>query len=125
LFETPVVHFFVRAFCGEGVDEFLAHITTVEAALGLESDYKKRGATKRLANRVTSLLGAETDGDNYEKLFGIRSIYLHGRRMQHISGDDRLLARRLARRVVNALIDAALKMPPSQTREEFLTVLAK
>ena len=35
LFETPVTHFLVRAFLAEGVDEFLAHLTTVEAALGL------------------------------------------------------------------------------------------
>jgi hypothetical protein len=42
LFETPIVHFLVRAFLAEGVDEFLAHITTIEAALGLRADYQKR-----------------------------------------------------------------------------------
>jgi hypothetical protein len=41
LFETPIAHFLVRAFLAEGVDEFLAHITTIEAALGLRSDYQK------------------------------------------------------------------------------------
>ena len=35
LFETPIAHFLVRAVLAEGVDEFLAHITTIEAALGL------------------------------------------------------------------------------------------
>jgi hypothetical protein len=28
LFETPVAHFFVRAFLSEGIDEFLAHLTS-------------------------------------------------------------------------------------------------
>jgi hypothetical protein len=39
LFDTPIAHFLVRAFMADGVDEFLGHITTVEAALGLRSDY--------------------------------------------------------------------------------------
>jgi hypothetical protein len=41
LFETPVVHFVVRAFLADGVDEMLAHLTAIEAALGLQADYKK------------------------------------------------------------------------------------
>ncbi|MEK9285316.1 hypothetical protein MTR72_37880 [Bradyrhizobium sp. ISRA442] len=41
LFETPIAHFLVRAFLAEDVDEFLAHITTIEAALGLRADYDK------------------------------------------------------------------------------------
>lgn len=35
LFATPVAHFLVRAFLDDGIDEFLAHITTLEAALGV------------------------------------------------------------------------------------------
>jgi hypothetical protein len=118
LFETPIAHFFVRAFCAEGVDEFLAHITTIEAALGLQSDFP--GATKRMVKRVTTLLGASVDGSDYRHLFDLRSRYLHGRPMDEIAGKDRLLARRLARRVVNEVVSAALKMPKSQSREEYL-----
>jgi hypothetical protein len=66
LFETPIAHFLVRAFLAEGVDEFLAHITTIEAALGLRSDYQKsfriapdrhKGmrATDRMRGRVAGL----------------------------------------------------------------------
>jgi hypothetical protein len=99
----------VRAFCVEGVDEFLAHITTIEAALGLQSDFP--GATRRMVKRVTTLLGALTDGDSYRHLFDLRSCYLHGRPMDEIPTKDRLLAHRLARRVVNGIADAALKMP--------------
>jgi hypothetical protein len=40
LFEPPVVHFLVRAFLADGVDEVMAHMTAIEAALGLESDHK-------------------------------------------------------------------------------------
>jgi hypothetical protein len=123
LFERPIAHFLVRAFCTEGVDEFLAHITTIEAALGLRSDYDKPGATRRMAKRVSTLLGASTDGDAYKHLFDLRSNYLHGRPMGDIQGEDRLLARRLARSVVNEVVGAALKIPRSQSREKYLTSL--
>src|SRR5271167_6914 len=33
LFETSVKHFFVKAFLERPLDEFLAHLTTIEAAL--------------------------------------------------------------------------------------------
>lgn len=39
LFETPVVHFLVRAFLADGIDEVMAHMTAIEAALGLEMDH--------------------------------------------------------------------------------------
>ena len=45
--------------------------------------------------------------------------------MNEIAGSDRLLARRLARRVVNEIVSAALKMPKSQSREEYLTSLGR
>jgi hypothetical protein len=57
LFETTIEHFFVRAFLEDPLDEFLAHITTIEAALGLKSDYP--GATKPVATRVSALLQGE------------------------------------------------------------------
>lgn len=44
LFETPVAHFLVRAFLADGIDEFLAHITAIEAALGTVGDYPPRSA---------------------------------------------------------------------------------
>jgi hypothetical protein len=131
LFETPVQHFFTKAFLEQDpLDEFLAHVTTIEAALGLESDYPKKGqakqgasrrkgATKLLASRVSALLGA-SGGKDYEELFNIRSKYLHGREMGAIPGKSRLLARQLARKVVNALVEAAFDPACPQSREDYL-----
>ncbi|CAN7606114.1 hypothetical protein LJR220_005571 [Bradyrhizobium sp. LjRoot220] len=130
LFETPVAHFFVRAFLSEGVDEMLAHITTIEAALGLHADYnpkarvtpdrnKGMGATKRMRSRVAGLLGDRRFADEYEALFNIRSAYLHGRNMQSISTRERVLARSLARQVVEALILAA-QANPVVSREAYI-----
>jgi hypothetical protein len=131
LFETPIAHFLVRAFLADGVDEFLAHITTIEAALGLESDYRGKvppqagkrrrlRATDRMAARVSALLGAKADGEDYGRLFNLRSAYLHGRTMNAIPGKERIVARRLARRVVDALVKAALTAPGLQDRETYL-----
>jgi len=92
LFDTLIAHFFVRAFLAEPIDEFLSHIITIEAALGLQSDYggkampkvggrRQLGATGLMAARVSALLGARTDGEDYRRLFGIRSAFVHGRTM--------------------------------------------
>lgn len=132
LFETPVLHFLVRAFQATGIDEFLAFITVVEAALGLQSDYAKGaspkpypdiGGTKRMAARVSALLGSKADGKIYSDLFNIRSAFLHGRQMNFISTADRVRARSLARRVANALIEIALRTSAPASREEFATYL--
>jgi hypothetical protein len=118
----------VRAFLAEPLDEFLAHITTIEAALGLRDDYPYSGrprighrnitATKRLKARVSALLGAEA-GAEYDLLFNLRCEYLHGRPMGAISGKQRLTARTLARKVVNELI-AAVAGPSSLSRHDYL-----
>jgi hypothetical protein len=130
LFETPIVHFLVRAFLAEGVDEFLAHITTIEAALGLRADYQKQfrvapdrhkgmRATNRMRGRVAGLLGGRPDADQYEHLFEVRSAFLHGRTMTAISTKERVMARSLARRTVEALI-LATRVGPITSREDFL-----
>jgi hypothetical protein len=65
LFETPIAHFLVRAFLADGMDEVMAHMTAVEAALGLEMDHKKWmrpkpdphkkvSATDRVAARIAA-----------------------------------------------------------------------
>lgn len=133
LFETPVTHFLVRAFLAEGVDEFLAHITTIEAALGLRADYQKNfrvapdrhkrlRATDKMRGRVAGLLGDRRYADQYERLFDVRSAFLHGRAMTAISTKERVLARSLARQVVEALI-LSTQAGPISSREDFLDVL--
>jgi len=130
LFETPITHFLVRAFLAEGVDEFLAHITTIEAALGLRADYQKNfrvapdrhkgmSPTKRMRGRVAGLLGDRRYADQYERLFDVRSAFLHGRAMTASSTTERVMARSLAREVVEALI-LATQAGPILSREDFL-----
>lgn len=130
LFETPIVHFLVRGFLADGIDEFLAHITTIEAALGLRADYdanfrvspdryKKMKAGKRMRARVAGLLGGRSFADQYEQLFNIRSAFLHGRAMNHISTQERVMARSLARQVVMGIV-LATGAGPITSREDFL-----
>jgi hypothetical protein len=115
LCKRPFRHFLVRAFVNEGVDEFLSHITTIEAALGSPQDReskprlpgKRQGATDRLSWRITGLLKDDAAGKRYRQLFADRSAFLHGREMGVISSASRLDARRIARRCVSALIEAA------------------
>lgn len=129
LFDRPVAHFFVRGFRSDGIDEFLAHISTIEAALGMPLDHDQRarrkikgrnpGATHRVTLRIAGLLGDWSFGDAYSKLFGLRSDFLHGKSMADISGNDRRNARELARKVVCALIGAA-SSDPMVNREQLL-----
>jgi hypothetical protein len=130
LFETPISHFVVRAFLAEGIDEFLAHITTIEAALGLHADYqknfrvapdrhKKLRATDKMRGRIAGLLGDRRYADQYEQLFNVRSAFLHGRAMAAVSTEERVMARSLARNVVEKLIFATQHGPIS-SREDFL-----
>jgi hypothetical protein len=138
LFETPIDHFFVHAFLSEPLDEFLAHVTTIEAALGLSTDYGGKSKSKskpkiagvrnlsptyRVGTRVAALLGAKVYGDEYVRLFDHRSDFLHGRRMGSIPSDDRIAARALARKVVKALVAAALSSQQPQSRETYLDSL--
>ncbi|MGO6744389.1 hypothetical protein ACCS93_18205 [Rhizobium ruizarguesonis] len=132
LFQRPVSHFFIRGFQADGIDEFLAHISTIEAALGapIDHDARKRlkigggnpGATFRVCLRISGLLNDATAGASYSKLFGLRSDFLHGKSMRDISGVERRSARELARKVVCALIGAAASSP-TVDREQFLAAM--
>ena len=57
--------------------------------------------------------------DQYEQVFEVRSAFLHGRAMTAISTKERVLARSLARQVVEALI-LATRVGPILSREDFL-----
>jgi len=131
LFQAPISHFFIRAFATDGVDSFLAHIMVLEAALGLHDDHsssKRRtlpgrgnpGATFRVATRLSALLGTKAAGENFHRLFDLRSSYLHGRQVDPISTEDRILARRLARQTIKALCKLALAEPMLQSRDDYL-----
>ncbi|WP_448662848.1 hypothetical protein ACG3SL_19765 [Sphingomonas sp. CJ20] len=133
LFETPVKHFLVRAAFSEGMDQIMAHMTTIEAALGLRSDFSQAGRPKgtrmapsdRQARRVEVLLADPKAGADYAALFETRSAFVHGRAIQGlVPSKDRNLARRLARRVTVALIDAANGPAGQMARADFLNGLA-
>jgi hypothetical protein len=77
-----------------------------------------------MVDRVSTLLGADSEGKAYCHLFNLRSTFLHGRKMDTaIPGAERLMARRLARQVVNALVKAALGPPCPESRERYLNGL--
>jgi len=125
LFETPVVHFLVRAFLANGIDEFMAHLTVIEAAFGIhgkpKSNLPKKVGLKPseyVAFRLSEALGEDVTRD-YGELFDLRSRFVHGRAgLEPISLQKRILARRLARRASCSLVFLALKS--SQKREEIL-----
>jgi len=133
LFETPIAHFLVRAFLADGMDEVMAHMTAIEAAMGLEMDHKKwmrpkpdrhkgRSATDRVAARIAALLNDPNCVRDYRHLFELRSTFVHGRAgIQKVSTAERVMARSLARGVARGLVGAAAS--PSRPREDVLADL--
>jgi hypothetical protein len=129
LLNTLVVHFLVRAFSSDGIDEFLGHVITVEAALGMARDHDRRsrpknggkdiGATERVARRIATLTGVTAKADDFNRLFKLRSDFVHGKQVGLISPSERITARTLACEVVNKLVDAAVANP-SMGREQYL-----
>jgi len=129
IFGGPVMHFLVRGFLSNGIDEFLAHIMTIEAGLGSEIDHNSKnrprikgsnqGSTIRVATRLSALLGNKSYGDDFQHLFKVRSKYVHGRTMTSIASADRVSARSLARKAAAKLIVTAASQP-TLTRDAFL-----
>ncbi|AVH45555.1 hypothetical protein [Agrobacterium tumefaciens] len=133
LFETPIVHFIVRAFLADGMDEIMAHMTAIEAGLGLEMDHRRGLRPKpdahrnvspsdRAAARLAALLNDANAATAYRELFELRSSYVHGRAgLAKIPTPLRLNARRLARKMAESLV----AQPPMQpaTRVQVLSNL--
>lgn len=79
LFAGPILHFLIRAFASDGIDELLAQITVIEAALGMPIDHDARhrprqpgnknpGATARVASRLSALLKDLSASELYRAL---------------------------------------------------------
>ncbi|MBN7807758.1 MULTISPECIES: hypothetical protein [Agrobacterium] len=128
LFETPVAHFLVRGFLADGMDEVMAHMTAIEAAVGLGMDHKKglrpkpdphkkvSSATERVAARVAAVLKDGASVQAYRDLFELRSTFVHGRAgLQKVSTAQRVMARSLARGVARGLVSVALQGARSRT----------
>lgn len=133
IFNPLVMHFLVRAFTSDGIDEFLGHVTTVEAALGMSSDFgvgtprpligkKNPGATVRVKRRIAALTGDSANADVFEGIFNLRSTFIHGRKMDELSSARRVQARVLARNVVECLIQAT-QARAAADRDAYLTSL--
>lgn len=129
LFSTPVRHFLVRGYFSEGMDEVIAHMTMVEAALGMKADFEgkspagvtKMKVTKRMIKRVEALTGNPQLAADYAALFELRSTFIHGRSIHaKVTSNERTRARRVARTVASALVDAALGPGGQVPREDFL-----
>lgn len=132
LFDAPVTHFLNRGMLTSGIDEFMAHVVTLESALGTETDHKKRSKladgsnpspNARVAIRLANLLDDAVAGWMCAELFQSRNTYIHGRAMAGISGEDRRRARVLARLATVRLIDIASGPAPLADREFFLHAL--
>ena len=148
----PVAHFLVRAFLADGIDEFLAHITAIEAALALPRDHHRApgkskrqafqkanpgqpvpwrpkladdcdpGTTARLNLRIAALLGSGVRKNEFLALYKSRSDFIHGATMPDIPVSQRLAARRLARNVAAELVNQAC-ISACVDRVEFLSSL--
>ncbi|MEX5571524.1 hypothetical protein Q1J52_01150 [Pseudomonas lijiangensis] len=131
LLKPPIMHFLVRAFLSDGIDEFMAHMTTIEAALGLHADHDRKArslhhpgwwATRRVGARVASILNDASAAGLYTELFDLRSAFIHGREsMEKISTLKRVEARRLAAAIAAAIVHCASQA--TQPRESFLREL--
>jgi hypothetical protein len=106
------------------MDEVMAHMTAIEAAVGLEIDHKEwlrpkpdphksvSSATDRVAARVAAVMSDRACVQAYEDLFDLRSTFVHGRAgLQKVSTKQRVMARSLARGVARGLVDLALSGP--------------
>lgn len=153
LAQRPVLHFVIRGFFGEGIDEFLAHITAVEAALALPRDHyrepgksKRRtreqappgqpvpwrpkrpdgsdpGATERLNSRIVALLGPGTGKNEFSDLYGKRSDFIHGKSMPTGIPAEQRFAARRLARKVVMEIVCRAADNPSIDRDVFLSSL--
>jgi hypothetical protein len=133
LFETPIAHFVVRAFLADGMDEVMAHMTAIEAAMGLEMDHLRgmrprpdphagRSPSDRVAARIAAILHDSTSVKTYRDLFRLRSQFVHGRAgLQKVSTQERISARRLARGIARGLVGLAAQA--RRPRDEILSDL--
>jgi hypothetical protein len=153
LAQRPVSHFVTRGFFAEGIDEFLAHITAVEAALALPRDHYREpgkskrqtreqahpgqpvpwrpklsdgsdpGATDRLNLRIAALLGSGTSQHEFSALYSERSDFIHGASMPAGIPVRQRLAARRLARNVVAEIVSRAGRDAGIDRDTFLSSL--
>jgi len=136
LFSKPIKHFFIRFFMSEGVDQLLALLTAIEAALALEMDlntnwkkenlinHKNTNATRLISIRLNNLLGGEEHGKTFAEMYKLRNKYIHGHMTDEpISNQQMGNLYGVARKMILKLIDLSHEKR-HLTREEILISLS-
>jgi hypothetical protein len=81
-FNRLVEHFLLRGYLEKGIDELIMHMTGVDAAVG-SRHYRKvtkyKSMTDAIAGRLKRLLQDEAAATEFERLYDVRSAYIHGR----------------------------------------------
>ncbi|MGA9868098.1 MAG: hypothetical protein WBQ75_16860 [Acetobacteraceae bacterium] len=101
-----VIHFVNRAFREGGIDEFLAHIVAIEAAVGLPREHTT--ATRRRIGRLMQDSQAVAD---MERLYSSRNEFLHGRDVDDLRVADLIEMRKMARAIIEKLLSRAHHYP--------------
>lgn len=72
---------FVKSFFSEGFEELLWQMISLEALVGDKGD-SEEGLTKRMGQRISTILGSDNDKKTIKKSFGslydLRSLLVHG-----------------------------------------------
>ena len=110
-------HQFVNAFIKGGIDEFLSHIVLIDACLGNKN-------SNGLKTRLVGLMGDTAVKQTIDEIYKVRSNYVHGDILDKIDGEKVKIARDLACRTLNAIINA-VGQSPELTRKTFLKELNK
>jgi hypothetical protein len=125
-FSRWVEHFLLRGYLEEGIDELIMHMTGVDAAIG-SRNYRRvtnyKSMTKAIAGRLKNLLNDGAAAAEFERLYDVRSAYIHGRHQDGtILASDLLSARKLARRAAQGVLEYAIGNPGA-TRDQMLDEL--
>jgi hypothetical protein len=125
-FNRLVEHFILRGYLEKGIDELIMHMTGVDAAIG-SRHYKKvtkyNSMTEAIASRLKRLLKDEAAAAEFERLYDVRSAYIHGRDQDGtILTSDLISARKLARRAAGSVLKYAIGNPGA-TRDRMLDEL--
>ncbi|HBH6890677.1 hypothetical protein QO199_24530 [Serratia bockelmannii] len=105
-------HQFVNAFIKGGIDEFLSHIVMIDACIGTK---KSNG----LKTRLVGLMNDASVKQTIDSLYEARSNYVHGDKLDKIDGKNIKIARDLACKTLNAIINA-VGQSPTLKRKTFL-----
>jgi hypothetical protein len=116
-----IEHFLLRAYFEKDIDELIMHTTAIDAAIGR----RQNGMTKAIGKRLKRLLSGEVVSQEFERLYDLRSAYVHGRGVDKpLQTSDLISARRLARQTTQAVLCYANDNPEA-SRSQLLDYLER